>query len=379
MAIMDVETAKSTFIKALQDNRWPFPIPFGYKEGPSEIKIVTQKNGSKIRNRKIALRTIVIDEEKRHALLDIFSSYASGNYSFGSLRKYINEKYGTNFAESHLELLLKNKFYIGLMDYDGIIYTHNYGNLINNELWERTQYIKVKRSSNRFREVNIYNYAYKSIMKCAECGLSITAESPKGYIYYKCTQSKFNHKAPYLREEVITDYFHQKIEEWKGVPLLTFYEKLTDEQKEAYDIFDKNFKKWFQLSFDLDKRNIINLLFKDIKIHQDRTITCEWNTPFNGENSQDFYFENLIAIVDRHSNDRKLYKKPNDSELNRDNYSDSTNDFYKLIIINCKKGASIDDLLEITNLSITELNNFIFDLQIEGKIEQNESGKWKAR
>ncbi len=48
-------------------------------------------------------------------------------------------------------------------------------------------------------------YAYRGLISCADCGLSITPEKHKGHVYYHCTQYKGKHDAKWLREEEITN------------------------------------------------------------------------------------------------------------------------------------------------------------------------------
>jgi predicted Rossmann fold nucleotide-binding protein DprA/Smf involved in DNA uptake len=42
----------------------------------------------------------------------------------------------------------------------------------------------------------------------------------------------------------------------------------------------------------------------------------------------------------------------------------------------CQQPASLDDLCQVTGLTMGELNGLLFDLQLEGKVAQNFMGMW---
>src|SRR3989338_795894 len=55
------------------------------------------------------------------------------------------------------------------------------------------------------KEIRKHNFSFLGLMKC-KCGASITAETQKGFIYYRCTKKKGLCKEKhFLREEMLTD------------------------------------------------------------------------------------------------------------------------------------------------------------------------------
>ncbi len=48
-------------------------------------------------------------------------------------------------------------------------------------------------------------YAFRSLLKCGECGCSITSETHKGHNYYRCTKKKDNCSQKYIREELLAE------------------------------------------------------------------------------------------------------------------------------------------------------------------------------
>lgn len=43
------------------------------------------------------------------------------------------------------------------------------------------------------------------LLRCGECGCSITAEKQKGHTYYRCTKKRGACSQPYVREELLAD------------------------------------------------------------------------------------------------------------------------------------------------------------------------------
>ena len=46
-----------------------------------------------------------------------------------------------------------------------------------------------------------YKFVFRGLMRCGECGRSITAETQKGHVYYHCTKRLTNCNQKYVREE----------------------------------------------------------------------------------------------------------------------------------------------------------------------------------
>jgi DNA invertase Pin-like site-specific DNA recombinase len=67
-------------------------------------------------------RKIAVDPQKSHAAALAFELFATGDYSLASLKKALIEKAGVRISKAHLERMLKNVFYVGLFQWQGIEY-----------------------------------------------------------------------------------------------------------------------------------------------------------------------------------------------------------------------------------------------------------------
>ena len=146
---------------------------------------------------------IVVDDYKARIVRKLFELYASGAYSMGTLATKFKDDYGITWSKGFIDMILDNHFYYGVMVCKGQQYPHRYLPLITQSLFEEVK--KVKASFNK-KPVKYAGqpYLYRGLIRCSDCGLAITPEKHKGYVYYHCTQFKGKHDAKWLREEVIT-------------------------------------------------------------------------------------------------------------------------------------------------------------------------------
>lgn len=168
---------------------WTSKAPYGYKN-------IVRPDGR---------RDIVVDEHEAHIVKKAFEWYATGIYSLELLRAKIKAEYGIQWIRSFVDKLLKRHFYYGVMEVKGKMFPHCYPPLISKTVFDQVQQVK-----NGFNKSNKYKYAglpfmYRGLLRCGDCGLAITPERHKGYVYYHCTQYNGKHGAKWLREEEITE------------------------------------------------------------------------------------------------------------------------------------------------------------------------------
>lgn len=87
-------------------------------------------------------------------------------------------------------------------------YPHKYPPIISQSLFEQVQQVKEGFIKKPARYGGL-PFIYRGLIRCAHCGLAITAERQKGIIYYHYTQYNGKHGAKWLREDEITEQLGQ--------------------------------------------------------------------------------------------------------------------------------------------------------------------------
>ena len=176
----------------IRKGEWIAKAPFGYKH-------TKQADGTK---------NIIIDEFEAAIVKKCFELYATGAYSLDLLKQKINKEHRFNWSKGYLNYLLNQPFYYGMMLYKNKEYPHKYGTIIPITLYQKVQGMK-----QTFRKEPVKYagrpYIYRGLIRCADCGLAVTPEKHKKYIYYHCTQYNGHHNASWIREEEITKQLGQ--------------------------------------------------------------------------------------------------------------------------------------------------------------------------
>ena len=154
------------------------------------------------RNNSIT-RSIDTDPERGPQVKRIFEMYATGEYSLSSLRRAVLNRVGLRLARAYLEILLKNRFYLGYFRWQGIVYKGTHAPLISAELFSKVEDVFAGRSRPRYRK---HEFAFAGLLRCAHDGCTVTAEVKKGkYVYYHCSYGRGRCRLPYMREEQVSD------------------------------------------------------------------------------------------------------------------------------------------------------------------------------
>lgn len=107
-------------------------------------------------------------------------------------------KSDTYLSVSQIEKILKNPFYYGVARYKGKEYKHIYPRLIDKELFEKCDDVRNGRHRNRSNTTKT-DFIFKGMIKCKNCGCTVTPELKKGkYVYLRpnskegCTCKQIN-------------------------------------------------------------------------------------------------------------------------------------------------------------------------------------------
>jgi len=152
--------------------------------------------------------TIAKDSERFHLVKKLFSLYSTGNYSLKGLREIsislglLSRKW-KNLSISMTHNILQNPFYYGLFKYNGEIYEGKHEPMITKKIFDRCQKVMEDRSKPKKQSKEIVEHPFRGLLKCSECGCSITSETQKGHNYYRCTKKRVRCSQKYLREEEV--------------------------------------------------------------------------------------------------------------------------------------------------------------------------------
>ena len=192
------ENVKRGLRQKIRNGVWPGWAPVGYMNN-------------------LKTRGIDIDLDKSPKVQKMFELYSTGSYTLLSLANWCKENNLRGNLDKEMSIntvykILQNIFYIGLMKYNGEIFEGTHESLISKKLFDLCQEVMSKRGKQK--EIRKHNFSFLGLMKCT-CGASITAETQKGFVYYRCTKKKgLCQEKHYLREESLTEQitsFLQKV------------------------------------------------------------------------------------------------------------------------------------------------------------------------
>lgn len=133
---------------------------------------------------------------------EVFELCAKGGYSLGYLTKYLADrglksKKSKEIGKSTMHKMLTSPIYYGYFYYKGELYKGNYTPLITKDTFDAVQVALGNRS---VPKVNSWKHPYNGLLRCAECGCSITTSVKKKYYkgtnrtviysYHHCTKRK---------------------------------------------------------------------------------------------------------------------------------------------------------------------------------------------
>jgi len=189
------DNVKRSNYKRIKSGQILGQAPYGYRH-------TTLDNGTK---------TIEVDPFEAGVVLKMYEWYATGTYAISELKSKIQKEFNVNFAKSTIAERLENKFYIGIATYKktGTEYPHIYQTIVPENLFNTVQDIKAGRDPKTGSKIKYAGkeFFYRSLIKCDECGYSISPEEHRGKNYYCCTEYGGKHGAKYINEDALTEEF----------------------------------------------------------------------------------------------------------------------------------------------------------------------------
>lgn len=219
-------------------------------------------------------KDIVPDPARAPLVVKMFEIYSAGNCLLLQLRNKMR-KLGlrSNYiipkplTKSVIYNTLKNPFYYGMMRVKGKLYPHKYQRLVSKALFEKCRQVMAGYHKKPFKYAS-KPFIFRGMIKCAECGCTITPEIKKGkFIYYSCTNYRgFHKKRIYVREEELLKPIYEilrkirlsdgkiqeiteelrKINENKNI----FHKRQLANLRKEYDLYQKRIDKSYELLLD---------------------------------------------------------------------------------------------------------------------------------
>src|SRR3989344_1197141 len=164
-------------------------------------------------------------------IIKAFEMYSRGFYTLMDISAYlfkqnIRTRKGGALSIQSVSWIMTNPFYYGLFRYAGEIYEGLHQPLITKKLFDQVQACLFKRSPKKLSPKQKlwprHQFAFTGVMKCGECGQSITAEqhvkhylngNSQTFVYYRC-HKKFNKEKcyqPYVPEPELNEQIRKII------------------------------------------------------------------------------------------------------------------------------------------------------------------------
>lgn len=155
-------------------------------------------------------KKIFKDEERFDLVRRMWDKMLTSNYSLADIRELANEEWGlrtrkfkikggNKLSLSVVHRIFHNSFYYGMIDYGGEVNQGSHEPMVTREEFERVQQILGVKGKTRPKNKKL---PFMGVIRCGECGCSITAEEKikyikstgetKSYIYHRCTKKKDN-------------------------------------------------------------------------------------------------------------------------------------------------------------------------------------------
>lgn len=296
-------------------------------------------------------KDIMVDPVRSHYIIKIFETYATGNYSVRQIKEQMDKAGLKGKADGSKPLTismiyhtLSNPFYYGMMRIKGLLYPHRYEPLISKYLFDKAQAVMKGWHKKPFKYASKL-YVLRGMIKCADCGCTITPETAKGHIYYSCTNyHKIHAKRLYVPENELLKPIYKVLD---GI-------KLTDKQiNELVDDLKQTTKaenRFFN--------NIIQGLRKEYDKLENRISKLQ-DDKYDESITNDFYNKKFKEYAERQS---KIL-----TEINKHDNADKQHYITANIVLNLAKRAR--EIFESSEpQEKRQLLNFLLqNLELKGK------------
>ena len=228
------ENVKRGFRQKLRRGEWPTLAPFGYVNNPKT-------------------RTIEPDPLKSKILQKVFQEFSEGHHTLASMSARLSfwgvvSRSGKPPCKATVQNILTNPVYLGLIRHKGETYEGGFPPLVSRATFEAVQQALKNRAKPRYVKRK-HNFPFTGLLKCGECGASISAQFAHGYggtyKYYRCTKRLGPCGQSYLREDLLVEQMRQRLqrvalcEDWKE-KMIAQVEEWDKDQAQSSQTFAQN-------------------------------------------------------------------------------------------------------------------------------------------
>ncbi len=194
----------------------PFMAPLGYKN----VRFMV--DGREV-------RTVDIDEERAPLVRKAFELFATGEYSLKQLHRKLTalglttrptpKRPAGPLSLSKLAVLLRNRYYLGVVSYRGVEHPGKHPALIGVELFNRVQMILDERDQHVIKPRRHHHYL-RGLLSCGRCGSRLQYTTGRGnggeFDYFVCTRRLRGQgcKLPYLPAVDVETRIEQAWPQW---------------------------------------------------------------------------------------------------------------------------------------------------------------------
>lgn len=146
------------------------------------------------------VRTVEIDPDRAEHAAWIFEAYATGEWTMSQIASRLTDLGVTTLprpkrparplATSTVEVVLKNRYYLGEVKFDGVWHPGNHTALVNADTFQRVQDIRATRVRTR-EKPRVRPHYLRGTVACGLCGEELAIEYVRNsqgnrYMYYYC-------------------------------------------------------------------------------------------------------------------------------------------------------------------------------------------------
>jgi site-specific DNA recombinase len=145
------------------------------------------------------VRTVEVDPVRGPLMAWAFETYATGDWTIRRLLAELNERGlttaptargpGKPLGVSHLHVLLRNPYYVGIVRYRGVLYDGKHQPLVSRAVWEEVQRLLTAKNYAGEKQ-RIHQHYLKGTVYCGQCGSRLILCHAKGrggtYPYFIC-------------------------------------------------------------------------------------------------------------------------------------------------------------------------------------------------